>query len=142
MRDAIVILLMAGAGTVLGASWAVGQDVAGKPDAAGKTVFEANCMTCHGPGGKGDGPIAAGLQPQPANFTDQEWKYGGDLASVKKTISTGVAETAMPPWGSFLKPEEIDAVAHYVLTFSQGGSTPAAGPQPSSEAAGSPAETR
>jgi high-affinity iron transporter len=31
----------------------------------GKAVFDKSCALCHGPAGKGDGPMAAGLDPKP-----------------------------------------------------------------------------
>ncbi|HEY7462711.1 MAG TPA: c-type cytochrome, partial [Gemmatimonadota bacterium] len=95
-------------------------------------VFEGYCTPCHGAGGKGDGAAGAGLQPPPANFTDSEWKHGGDLASVKTTVENGSTGTAMPPWKSILKPEEIEAVARYVISLAPaappGASPPTAAP--------------
>ena len=34
--------------------------------ARGQELYEANCATCHGDEGRGNGPAAAGLDPQPA----------------------------------------------------------------------------
>ena len=34
----------------------------------GKRLFMANCSSCHGDQGEGDGPAAAGLSPPPANL--------------------------------------------------------------------------
>ena len=34
----------------------------------GKRLFLANCSTCHGDQGEGDGPAAAGMSPPPANL--------------------------------------------------------------------------
>ena len=34
----------------------------------GKTLFLANCASCHGNQGEGDGPAAAGMSPPPANL--------------------------------------------------------------------------
>ncbi len=98
-----------------------GAAPAGDEAALGTQVYEANCATCHGAGGKGDGPAGAGLQPPPANFTDSEWKYGGDLASIKRTIDNGVAGTAMIAWKGTLTDAEIDAVAKHEMAFSSGG---------------------
>ena len=100
---------------------APGAPPAGDEAALGTQVFEANCQTCHGAQGKGDGPAGAGLQPAPANFTDSEWKYGGDLASIKKTIENGVPGTAMIAWKGTLTDAEIEAVAKHEMAFSQGG---------------------
>jgi len=37
-----------------------------------KKTVETNCVSCHGPGGKGDGPAAAALPPpKPANWTSE-----------------------------------------------------------------------
>ena len=43
--------------------------------AKGKEVFEGagTCYTCHGAGGKGDGPGAAGMDPAPRNFTNHQF---------------------------------------------------------------------
>src|SRR5688572_5349460 len=38
--------------------------------ARGAEVFQANCASCHGALGKGDGPAAAGLDPRPTNLSD------------------------------------------------------------------------
>src|SRR4029078_5597917 len=38
--------------------------------AVGQKLFAANCVSCHGNSGKGDGVAAAGLTPHPTNFAD------------------------------------------------------------------------
>src|SRR3989338_6874256 len=37
--------------------------------AAGKAHFDKLCVSCHGAGGKGDGPVASALKPPPSNLT-------------------------------------------------------------------------
>lgn len=47
-----------------------GNPVSTTPDniAAGRALYAANCETCHGPKGYGDGPTARTLDPPPANI--------------------------------------------------------------------------
>lgn len=85
--------------------------------AQGKTVYAAQCATCHGPAGKGDGPAAAALTPKPRNFTSGEWKLGGTPAQVFNTISKGSPGTSMPPFDT-LSVKDRWALVHYVRSLS------------------------
>jgi mono/diheme cytochrome c family protein len=64
--------------------------------AEGKKLAEQNCVTCHGNGGKGDGPAAAALPPpKPADWTSSKIAAETDGELFWK-ISNG--RGAMPPW--------------------------------------------
>jgi mono/diheme cytochrome c family protein len=54
----------------------------------GKTIFQTYCVACHGDKGKGNGPSAAGLNPQPANLTLKRIQKQTDGAFFWK-ITTG-----------------------------------------------------
>ena len=83
--------------------------------ASGAAVFSANCATCHGERGLGDGPAATGLEPPPADLTDTAWTTGdGSLQAVTNTIEHGSPGTAMIGWKGTLTDAEIAAVASYV----------------------------
>lgn len=83
--------------------------------ASGSAVFAANCATCHGESGLGDGPAATGLEPPPADVTDGSWTTGdGSLQAVTNTIEHGSPGTAMIGWKGTLTDAEIAAVAAYV----------------------------
>lgn len=68
--------------------------------AAGNEKFQALCVSCHGPGGKGDGPtglaLKAAKQPAPRDFTvgdflldtDKDGTTGTD-ADLKNVVSKG-----------------------------------------------------
>lgn len=82
--------------------------------AAGKRVYEANCATCHGVSGKGDGPAGAVLTTKPAKFTDLEQT---DISNqdLFDTITNG--EPPMPSWKQ-LSEEDRWNVVDYLRTFS------------------------
>ncbi len=95
-----------------------GTTTAKAPDAeAGKKVFDTYCVTCHGTGGKGDGPAGKALSPRPRNFTD--FKVMSDLTDdqLKEIIKNG--KGSMPPWGATLKEEDIANVLFYVRQFAR-----------------------
>jgi mono/diheme cytochrome c family protein len=82
---------------------------------SGAAVFAANCATCHGERGLGDGPAATGLEPPPADLTDAAWTTGdGSLQAVTNTVEHGSPGTAMIGWKGTLTDAEIAAVASYV----------------------------
>lgn len=82
----------------------------------GKSIFSINCASCHGVNGKGDGPAASALNPKPRDFTSGYWRYGGGVARIVQTISTGSPGTAMAPFPG-IPLEDRFALAHYVRTF-------------------------
>ncbi len=95
---------------------------------AGKTPFATNCSSCHGMGGKGDGPVGAVLQPPPRDFsvgdfkfdTDDDGKTGTD-ADLKNVITNGAGKYGgsmlMAPWGAMLSPEDMDNVIAYIRSL-------------------------
>ncbi len=119
-RMKIIVLMVAGlliaAGCLGGGGDNPTNEVVSGP--SGKVIYETNCLACHGATGIGDGSGAIGIDPQPADFTDGEWKYGGSLTEIENTIRTGSAGTAMVPWENILSEEEIKRVAAYVKSIS------------------------
>lgn len=83
--------------------------------AAGKQIFDTNCVACHmADGGGGIGP----------NLTDQHWILGGGIKNVFSTVSEGGRDgKGMVAWKQILKPAEIAQVASYVISL--GGTSPA-----------------
>jgi mono/diheme cytochrome c family protein len=95
--------------------------------AAGKTLFTTNCASCHGDGGKGDGPVGATLKPPPRDFTKAEFKFDTDKdgkagtdADLKNVIHNGGMKFGgsplMAPWPAFTDAQLDDLIA-YIRTF-------------------------
>jgi mono/diheme cytochrome c family protein len=81
----------------------------------GKELFAAQCVTCHGAGGEGNGIAAAGLNPKPRNFTKAEnWKNGRKPSNLFATLTKGL--NTMPAFGS-LPSDDRWSLTHYVRTL-------------------------
>jgi len=76
--------------------------------ALGRQTFGQNCAACH----RAD----AGGQIGP-NLTDDYWLHGAAIDQIRNTVTNGVLEKGMPPWGKVLKPAQLDAVVAYVFTL-------------------------
>lgn len=87
----------------------------------GKALFEKVCASCHGIEGKGNGAGAAGLNPQPRNFTlTTGWKNGSKLSQIYKTLMEGFAGSSMIAY-DYLTPYERFAAANYIRATFQPG---------------------
>src|SRR5262249_49600636 len=66
---------------------------------AGREIYLARCVSCHGIAGKGDGPIARSLQgPAPRDLTAAKWKHGDQAEAALAVVTQGVKDTAMAGW--------------------------------------------
>jgi cytochrome c oxidase cbb3-type subunit 3 len=74
--------------------------------AAGEAVYATNCFVCHGQ------RLEGGIGP---TFLDEEWLHGGTPPEVIRTITIGVPEKGMVPWGPILSSEQINQVAAFIL---------------------------
>lgn len=84
--------------------------------ANGEAFYNAQCSLCHGMTGAGDGPVASGLNPQPANFLDPEVSSVLSPFKVYNTMYYGIAGTGMPSFPKLSEEEKWD-VAFYVMSL-------------------------
>ena len=76
--------------------------------AAGKARYEAMCVACHGPDGRGNVTLGA------PDLTDKTWLNGGEFNRVAETIRDG-RTGVMPAWGKRLNEDELRVIAAWVL---------------------------
>ncbi|MFQ5347341.1 MAG: c-type cytochrome, partial [Rhodothalassiaceae bacterium] len=84
------------------------------PDPArGAALYSENCASCHGVEGRGDGPLAVGMEPPAVDFTDAARARERSLYALYSVISRGLDGTPMPAF-SHLAPEDRWALAFHV----------------------------
>ena len=87
----------------------------------GRAAFKVHCVQCHGSG-------AAGSPGYP-NLNDDDWLWGGDIATIEKTIADGIRNpdhaatrvSIMPAFGrdQLLTGAQVDDVVAHVRTLSR-----------------------
>jgi mono/diheme cytochrome c family protein len=85
-------------------------------DAASR-LFAANCVSCHGDHGAGDGAAAGGIKPSPVNFhvrqpsPERAWTV----------LEQGIPGSSMPSWQSRLSEDDRRLLVRYVRSLYDGG---------------------
>lgn len=82
----------------------------------GAQLFQAQCSGCHGAQGRGDGPLAATLDPKPTALSQPERARERSLFALHQIISNGVKGTAMASFAA-LPDEDRWALAFFVGTL-------------------------
>jgi len=77
----------------------------------GKQQYDQLCVSCHGPGGKGNEALGA------PNLTDRIWLYGGSQKTVMESIAKG-RQGRMPPHEEFLGEAKVHLLSAYVYQLS------------------------
>jgi len=82
--------------------------------AKGKVIFNNVCSACHGTEGTGTGPGAAGLNPAPRNFTQNEnWINGRTISGMYTTLQEGIPNSGMIAY-DYLTLEDKLSVIHFI----------------------------
>ncbi len=84
----------------------------------GKAVYARHCQNCHGPTGRGDGPVAASLKVPPANFQRFQSFLKSD-EELLRTIEHGVVFSPMHAWRGQLTDGEMQDVVAYIRGLSE-----------------------
>jgi mono/diheme cytochrome c family protein len=84
----------------------------------GRKLFVANCLTCHGAGGHGDGPGAAALEKKPADLPKRIKETGDKDGELFWKISEGRAP--MITWKTQLSETQRWELVNYIrATFAK-----------------------
>ncbi|MBU0941536.1 MAG: FTR1 family protein [Bacteroidetes bacterium] len=87
------------------------------PDQAnGKNLYIQSCVQCHGQNGSGNGTLAVGLIPAPANFLNDSLMSGLSPFAAYNTIKLGVDGTAMSAFTALTDKEAWD-LAFYIKSL-------------------------
>ena len=82
--------------------------------ARGAQVYQANCASCHGTLGHGNGPAATGMNPPPADLANTVSLRAVTPLDFYQKVTIGVTGTAMPAFETRLSSEDRWAAAAYV----------------------------
>lgn len=107
---AVAVLLI-----VATTSWVSAQTVRGNPK-AGETLYQQNCLRCHGPKLDGNGPDGQYLIVPPANFQSQGSRAKTDW-ELLVTISNGVLFTPMHSFRGKLTDQQMMDVLSYIRSM-------------------------
>jgi mono/diheme cytochrome c family protein len=89
--------------------------------AAGKKIFAGNCLACHGPLGKGDGPAAAAITPKPRDLSDPAIQSQTDGSMFWKLTE---GKKPMPSFEKLIGEDDRWNVINYVRTLAAKKGTP------------------
>lgn len=79
---------------------------------AGRAIFAANCVICHGARGDGRGQRHEGMNSPPANLTLPPWSDAASAGEMHDVIRDGMPGTAMASWPTLSDQQIWDVVAY------------------------------
>lgn len=86
----------------------------------GRTLYKANCVSCHGETGRGDGPAGGVMKPPPRDHTDRAYMSTLSDTEIGRVIQMGGAIKGKPlmPSNPQIKGADLEALVAYVRSLS------------------------
>lgn len=81
----------------------------------GSALYLANCATCHGTRGDGQGPRAYFINPKPRNFVEPASRARLNRPALLQAIAEGRLGAEMPAWDKVFTEQQIADVGEYVF---------------------------
>jgi len=82
----------------------------------GEKFYNANCATCHGTDGDGNGPRAYFIFPKPRDFLAENSRMRLNRPALFNAIKYGIRGKEMPAWGKVIDDQQIADVTEYVFS--------------------------
>ncbi len=92
----------------------------------GAELYAANCASCHGDGGMGDGPAGAALDPAPSPIAHTSQMMADDYLYWRISEGGTPFSTSMPPW-KFLDEQARWDMINYMRALGAGTVKPGTG---------------
>ncbi|HLX01448.1 MAG TPA: CopD family protein, partial [Trinickia sp.] len=96
--------------------------------ARGAPLYAANCIVCHGVGGRGDGPLAGKLPIRPADLTESHL-FAHKVGEMFWWVSNGRDNGVMPGFSDKLTPDQRWDLINFLLARAAGDGTRVVGSQ-------------
>jgi mono/diheme cytochrome c family protein/peroxiredoxin len=90
------------------------------PIAEGRLVYQAHCVRCHGPEGRGGREYGATDRPLIRDLAAPSWRSPAAAETVRQLITQGIPARGMPGTGAALSGVELDRLVAYVLSLELG----------------------
>lgn len=90
--------------------------------AKARQIFAMQCQHCHGPQGRGDGPMAQRMNPGPRDYGSKEWQQSVTDERIAEVIVKGGQGTGLNPMMPAnptlaSQPELLDAMVKLIRSF-------------------------